>query len=96
MSDRLIQTVSSPIWIEPGYGPGAGSSARAAAAASSRRGESANASGGRRGRDATLNGLFGPAMSAFRSGVASPQPVSDGIVVVPVNVNPFTRSSGPL
>ena len=21
MSDRLIQTVSSPIWIEPGYGP---------------------------------------------------------------------------
>ena len=48
------------------------------------------------GEMATLNGLFGPAMSAFRSGVARPQPVSDGIVVVPVNVNPFTRSSGPL
>ena len=45
------------------------------------RAQPCQAAGG--GAIATLNGLFGPAISVVRSGVASPQPVSGGMVVVP-------------
>jgi hypothetical protein len=44
----------------------------------------------------TEKGFPGPDISAVSSGVVRPQPVSRGIVVVPANANPFTKSGGPL